>query len=153
MSRINVGINPIYLSDQHLIAESVEITMIPGSLKYNGYAIKGKVPEQFTLGTGHVNFFKDKLVYLALRLDEVNAEMKRRGFEPGTNIRLIEYPADFLWSWNPQPNDSDIVRQRIVDRLLAPKKANNSFHRYMGRPITDMSSFCDRLLQSKLFWL
>ena len=63
MARINVGINPIYLSDQHLIAESVEITMIPGSLKYNGFAIKGKVPEQFTLGTGHVNFFKDKLVY------------------------------------------------------------------------------------------
>ena len=45
MARVNVGCDSLYLADQHLIAESVEITMIIGSLRKNGYIIKGKVPE------------------------------------------------------------------------------------------------------------
>ena len=42
MARVNCGIEPLYLSDQHLIAESVEITMITGGLRKNGYKIKTK---------------------------------------------------------------------------------------------------------------
>ena len=37
MARVNVGVNPKYLADQWLIAESVEITMITGSLRKNKY--------------------------------------------------------------------------------------------------------------------
>lgn len=153
MARINVGIDPKYLSDQHLIAESVEITMITGSLKHNQYQIKGSVPEKFTLGAGHINFFKDKLVYLALRLDAVNDEMKRRGFSPGTNIRLIEFPVEFLWSWSPNLTDTDLIRGRIVERLTNPMKASGNFHKYMGKSISDMDEFCKKLVDSKLFHL
>ena len=79
MARVNVGLNPKLLSDQHLVAESVEITMITGSLRKDGYVIKGKVPDKFPMGTGHINFFKNKLVYLKRRLDDVNNEMIRGG--------------------------------------------------------------------------
>ena len=43
MARVNIGVNPKHLSDQHLIAESVEITMITGSLRKNNYEIKSEV--------------------------------------------------------------------------------------------------------------
>ena len=74
MSRVNVGIEPKFLSDQHLIAESVEITMIVGSLKRDKWYIKGQVPTKFCLGQGHINFFKPKLLYLKDRLEEVNID-------------------------------------------------------------------------------
>ena len=44
MARVNIGVDPKYLSDQHLIAESVEITMITGVLRKNGFEIKSPVP-------------------------------------------------------------------------------------------------------------
>ena len=69
---INFGINPKYLSDQHLIAESVEITMITGALRKDGYVIKGSVPDEYCLGKGHINFFKPRILYLKDRLEEVN---------------------------------------------------------------------------------
>ena len=60
MTRINL-VEPSELTDQHLIAEYREITMVPGSLKRtlvskSGYQEK-KVPKKFTLNGGHVYFF------------------------------------------------------------------------------------------------
>jgi hypothetical protein len=75
MARVNIGINPHYLSDQHLIAESVEITMITGGLRKNDYKIKSPIPEFFNIGRGHINFFKNKLYYLNRRLLAVNKEL------------------------------------------------------------------------------
>lgn len=47
MTRINVGIQPSELCDQHLLAELREITRI---FHFSG----NKGPEEFTLGKGHV---------------------------------------------------------------------------------------------------
>jgi hypothetical protein len=80
MARVNVGINPVYLADQHLVAESVEITMITGGLRKNGYKVKSPIPPKFKLGEGHINFFKNKIRYLERRLREVNGEMYNRQF-------------------------------------------------------------------------
>jgi deoxyribonuclease (pyrimidine dimer) len=80
MARVNIGVDPKHLSDQHLIAESVEITMITGGLRKHGFEIKSPVPDIFKMGTGHINFFKNKLVYLKKRLGVVNDEMRRRNF-------------------------------------------------------------------------
>lgn len=151
MTRINSGIDPQYLTDSHLIAESVEITMVPGSLKYNNFQIKGRVPEHYTLGKGHVNFFKDKLAYLYLRLGRVNEEMVRRGFSPGAQFNLLEYPNFLIWSWTPTLEATDEVRARIVDRIKNPKSGRQ--HRYMGKPIEDLDEFCIKLLQSPLYFL
>lgn len=157
MARINSGINPKYLSDQHLIAESVEITMITGALRKDGYMIKGSVPDEYCLGKGHINFFKPKILYLKDRLDEVNLEMKRRGFEPGTKIDPVDFPARSYvnhWnSWQPKFKDSCLVRQRIIERLKEPKKAKAGFHRYYGKPIEDMEQFSETLKKSELFYV
>lgn len=158
MARVNSGINPCYLSDQHLIAESVEITMITGSLRKNGYAIKGKVPDKFCLEKGHINFFKPKLIYLRNRLEEVNNEMKRRGFSPGTSIDLTEFSYrcrhNFsVKDWKPTIKDSLLVRERIVERLKNPKKAKPGFHRYYKEPITDIEEFSQKLLNSELYYV
>jgi deoxyribonuclease (pyrimidine dimer) len=75
MVRVNVGVNPLYLADQHLIAESVEITMITGGLRKNNYIIKSDMPSNLVLGKGHINFFKNKIIYLNKRLTAVNQEM------------------------------------------------------------------------------
>ena len=63
MTRINI-VEPSELTDQHLIAEYREITMVPGSLKRTlvskiGYQEK-RVPKKFTLNGGHVYFFYNK---------------------------------------------------------------------------------------------
>jgi hypothetical protein len=158
MARVNCGINPSFLSDQHLIAESVEITMITGALRKDGYKIKGKVPDQYCLGKGHINFFKPKIIYLRNRLEEVNEEMKRRGFNPGTKIDLTEfsYLCRYNFSvkdWKPCFQDTALVRTRIIERLKEPKKAKPGFHKYYGKPIEDMDEFCNKLKNSELYFV
>lgn len=155
MARINVSVPPSVLSDQHLIAESVEITMITGSIRKDGYVIKGSVPDQFCLGTGHINFFKPKLQYLKERLEEVNLEMRNRGFNPSTTIDLVEFQGRNCQckSWKPSFQDSCIVRQRIIERLKSPMKAKSGFHKYYGKPIENMDEFCNELKKSKLFYV
>lgn len=155
MARINAGINPKYLSDQHLIAESVEITMITGALRKDGYVIKGSVPDEYTLGKGHINFFKPKILYLKERLEEVNLEMRKRGFNPSTNIDLNEFQDRRCQckSWKPTFPDTCIVRQRIIERLKSPLKAKEGFHRYYGKPIEDIDKFCEQLKKSKIFYV
>lgn len=150
MSRINVGCNPIYLTDQHLIAESVEITMITGALRKDGGIIKGKVPDKFTLGTGHINFFKSRLEYLKNRLQTVNDEMRRRGFKVGTTLNTDEFKPILRADWKPSLVDSVQVRLRIEDRLRNPLKAKVGFHKYYGKSIEDMIEFIEILKQSKL---
>lgn len=154
MARINSGCNPAFLSDQHLIAESVEITMITGALRKDGYKIKGQVPDKYCLGKGHINFFKPKIMYLAKRLIEINNEMKRRGFNPGTSIDVFEFNFLFLLNnWTPTFQDTALVRTRIIERLKEPKKAKPGFHKYYGKPIEDVDNFCQRLKQSELYFV
>lgn len=155
-ARINSGINPKHLSDQHLIAESVEITMITGALKRDKWIINGKIPDKFCLGTGHINFFKPKVLYLKDRLEEVNKEMIVRGFNPGTKINLLEvnFPKGHVYGksyWEPSFSNTCLVRQRVIERLKNPLKATGTFHRYYGKPIENLDEFCNTLKNSKLY--
>ena len=153
MARVNIGISPKYLSDQHLIAESVEITMITGGLRKNGYKIKSPIPEKFGLGTGHINFFKNKIKYLNVRLKEVNNELDRRDIRNSTKIILEEFPSDLVNEWKPTKESSKILRERVSERLLAPLKAKPGFHKYYKRPIKDMEEFSQKLLNSELYYV
>jgi len=149
MARVNVGCNPLHLADQHLIAESVEITMIVGSLRKNGYCIKGDCPDVYKLGKGHINFFKKRLKYLARRLEAVNKEMIRREFKPGTTTECLEIaPREFQNDWQPTIEDSMIVRNRIVEKMI---KKPEGFWRYEGELIADVTVFSRKLLQSNLY--
>lgn len=151
MARVNIGIDPFYLSDQHLIAESVEITMITGGLRKNNYQIKSEIPIEFNLGKGHINFFKNKLYYLNRRLLAVNKELTNRNIRNSTSIDLVEFPSELRGDWIPSLNESKILRYRIADRLNYPLKAKPGFHRYCKQPISDVYNFSIQMLNSALF--
>ena len=125
MTRINL-VDPSELTDQHLIAEYREITMVPGSLKRtlvskSGYQ-ESKVPKQFTLNSGHVYFFYNKGKYLHNRYHELIDEMKRRGFNPDPNRK---FPSDIFKNnnlyndWMPTIEDQKLIRERIKKRIDA----------------------------------
>lgn len=151
MARVNIGIDPLYLSDQHLIAESVEITMITGGLRKNGYQIKSEIPEVFNIGNGHINFFKNKLYYLNRRLLAVNKELGNRNIRHSTKIDLGEFPSELRGDWKPTIESSNIIRERIADRLIHPLKAKKGFHRFYKKPIENMNDFSCKMLNSELF--
>ena len=156
MSRVNVGISPKLLSDQHLVAESVEITMITGNLRMHNYKLKSPTPLKFSLGKGHMNFFKDKIIYLAQRLAAVNSEMRERGFKPGTHINVEEFPKELQNMWHPDSVDSLQVRMRVVERLKYPKngKSGEEYHRYNRVTLGEgLSEFCNNILDSDIYYV
>ena len=123
MTRINI-IDVSELTDQHLIAEYREITMVPGSLRRTlvskiGYQ-ESRVPKRYTLNNGHVYFFYNKGKYLYKRYQELINEMKNRGFNPDPNRK---FPIDVFKNnglykdWIPTMEDYKIIRQRIEEKI------------------------------------
>ena len=66
MTRINVGIPPAELVNQHLLAEHREIKRIPNCIAKGKYNMED-IPDKFKLGKGHVKFFYNKLLHLKKR--------------------------------------------------------------------------------------
>lgn len=148
MARVNVGVEPKYLTDQWLVAESVEITMITGGLRKHGYQIKSAVPESFVMGPGHINFFKTKLKYLQARLRAVNIEMRARGFNPGTTLEdLSEFPQRYHCDWVPTQEDSDLLRERLVWKI----EQKPLQWRYKKEYVTDTDKYCDMIMKAPLY--
>jgi len=120
MTRINAAIEPKELCDQHLLAEYREITRVPTQAK-NWYdkGMKGKLPEDFRLGTGHVKFFYNKVKYLHLRFLALIQEMIRRGNE--ANIEddrfLLLKDTEIYNDWQETKEARDLLYQRIMERL------------------------------------
>jgi hypothetical protein len=117
MTRINCGIKPAELVDKHLMAEHREIKRIPNCISKGRYSMKGQ-PDKFTLGTGHVKFFYDKLLYLKNRYEKIYAECKNRGF----NVTYygdawIDVPQELMGDYEPTDEDRAIIRERITERL------------------------------------
>lgn len=125
--RINAGIPVKNLSDEHLRAEELEISMLPGF--YNKvWKDKSSIPSQFTLGQGHISFFMNKKSWTLKRYQELHNECLRRGF----SIK------DKSWKWNewdskedivytPTSRDNQIVKDRIISKL---KESSGKFHYY-----------------------
>ena len=121
--RCNVGVDPKLLVDQHLIAESVELKMVTGMMRYRidkGQQF-GQSPDTFRLAKGHILFFTDKLAYLARRLAYINEEMRARGFKPGAPdfIDPNEFGSVYNHDWTPEQVDSDLIKERLVEKIQA----------------------------------
>ena len=117
MTRINVGVPPMELCDKHLMAEAREIKRIPNCVAKGKYDLKGQ-PKEFTLGTGHVKFFYDKLGYLFTRYEELYTECISRGF----NVEYYgdawnDIPKNLMGHYEPTDEDRAIIRERINERL------------------------------------
>ena len=148
MARVNIGVDPIYLTDQWLVAESVEITMITGGLRKHNYTIKSAVPAKFVMGPGHINFFKPKLKYLQSRLNAVNDEMRARGFSPGTNLDdLTEFPEHFHQTWVPTQADSNLLRERLVWKI----NRKPDLWRWRRSKLVDTYEFCCQIIECPLY--
>lgn len=127
MTRINVV--PVQeLTNKHLQGEYHEITRVFGLVRkaqergINKYNIKQKlsIPDEYTLGTGHVLFFYDKLQYILTRYTCLCIEMGRRGYN--INPVGLHYLTDGLrqeWfgDYSPTEQAMYINRQRIEERL------------------------------------
>mgnify|MGYP005862063783 CR=1 FL=1 len=125
MVRINL-IEPKKLADQHLVAEYNEILMLIGHLR-NFPSLEG-ISEIYTLGTGHIKFFKNKLLYLKKRHDLIKIEMVKRGFETNKTLNLSEFGKEYCNDWKPQKNDFDLIKIRIREKI----KMKPDFYRYYG---------------------
>lgn len=123
MVRVNL-INPYNLADQHLVAEYLEIMMLIGYVK-NYPSTKG-IPDNYTLGIGHIKFFKNKLKYLKNRHEEIKKEMRKRGFATNKSISLKGFEKDLLNNWSPSKKDIHIIKKRIKWKLN--KKPNYYRH-------------------------
>ena len=122
MTRINI-IPPSELTDQHLIAEYREITMVPGSLKRTLKSKSGfrqsRVSKRYTLNAGHVYFFYDKGLYLNKRYGELVEEMKLRGFNPDPDRKFPKevFPSELYNDWMPTLEEQKVVKQRIEEKI------------------------------------
>ena len=121
MTRINVGIPPAELINQHLIAEHREIKRIPNCIAKGKYNMDG-IPDKFKLGTGHVKFFYNKLLYLKNRYISLYNECIKRGFNVQNYIDAWDnVPQELMNDYKVKANDCRIIRQRINERLTKTK--------------------------------
>jgi deoxyribonuclease (pyrimidine dimer) len=146
MVRINL-VHPKKLADQHLIAEYNEILMLLGYVAKHPRIkiIKGKseIPEQYTLGKGHIRFFKDKLKYIKNRHETIKKEMKKRGFKTDRTITLMLYPKSLHNDWEPKQEDYKIIQERIAWKINKKPR----YYRYYGKHKD--KDFFIRLIKSK----
>ena len=122
MTRINI-ITPNLLTDQHLIAEYREITMVPAALQRtinskSGLILK-KIPKNFTLNKGHVTFFYNKGKYLHKRYLALIREMQDRGMnpDPKRKFKKEQWPNELYKDWEPKDKDIQAIRERIEEKI------------------------------------
>jgi deoxyribonuclease (pyrimidine dimer) len=122
MTRINIV--PVEsLSRQHLVAEYREITRLPGNL-YDSLNRKTKpfsmaeIPPKYVLGTGHVKFFYDKMLFLENRFKQIVDEMLNRGYNPNfTDTSIFRKCSEqFYNDYKPTQEAIDLNLQRIKER-------------------------------------
>ena len=107
MTRINVGIEPAELCDQHLIAEYRELLRAFG---YEGRTLAGP----FRLGRGHVIWCSQYPGTLADRYRGLVQEMRYRGFAvsyPEPRGDGVQAAPELVLAARP------VVMSRIVERL------------------------------------
>jgi len=135
--RVNL-IDPIFLLDQHLIAEKRELRMIPALLEKRSKKspVIDYIPERFCLGTGHQKFWLDKFLYLEKRFNSLVDEMKRRGFHPDPEIKFAVDLAKHYGlynDWEPEPEDYNMIEASIRERVMAKL----GWYRYYGKPVDE----------------
>ena len=130
MTRVNV-VPPQLLLDQHLRAELREIPRVVTLARHCA-----KIPQKYTLGTGHVTFFYDKLWYILKRIIALDIECKQRGFKGLEMAYLAQitesvYSSGFNKDWEPTEEDVKLNMSRIIERYCEKP----SFYLMLGKNI------------------
>lgn len=139
MVRVNM-IPPVELTDQHLIAEHNEILMLCGclskTLKSKAGFQQKKVPQEFTLGKGHIYFFFNKGLYLHKRFRSIVEEMYARGFSPQKDFPAYLWPTHLYNDYQPTDEAFKIIRDRIALRI----SQKPDWYRYWGKKYENQST-------------
>ena len=123
MVRINCGIEPSALSDQHLVAEYRE------HLLAFGYYRKHPDIKSAENNLMHpIRFYYDKIGYLGKRFILLKNEMVSRGFKPLKNADYKGINGNRFNDWEPQP----IHVKRIYDRIMQRLNEKPTWYRYCG---------------------
>ena len=120
MTRINSAIKVRLLTDEHLLAEHREIKRLPSVYKKRLDSKKdlNNLPSAFTLGTGHVKFFYDKILYLRNRYKRIHSECIRRGFDvQNYEDSFSNIPERLMNNYIETESDRKIILERIASRL------------------------------------
>ena len=82
------------------------------------------------MGTGHVRFFYDKLLFLQKRHQALVKEAQKRGFKLSKTekISLDGFPSVYCQDFSPSEEDLIISQQRIQEKL----KAKPDFYTFYG---------------------
>jgi hypothetical protein len=120
MTRINVGVEPSELCDQHLIAEYRELPRL-----WN-FQSKSKPPSNFKLGTGHVLWCVQYQGMLADRYVAIVQEMKARGF----SVSYPEPPPGKINGRRPSLQAIQDARPIVLERLETKYKTMKKLPRW-----------------------
>lgn len=122
MTRINL-VDPKELHQKHLVAEYREIARVFAlSRKAQFDVMRGKkpLPKEYTLGTGHVLFFYNKLGYILNRYKALTTEMVSRGYSPNPipeEDLIFKIDKKMFGDYIPTEEAIKINRARIYDRM------------------------------------
>lgn len=132
--RLNCGVNPTLLLDQHLVAEYRELLIPYGQMLHLKFKESKLKVSKFTLGTGHIIFWRDKQLFLQKRFYSLKEEMVNRGFEPKMQYwDLIECPKQYLNDWETEWWCTQLIRQRIWESF----QKKPEWYRYKGEKVTE----------------
>lgn len=126
MSRINLGIEPWRLTNEHLLAEHREIKRVC-DVYHKIYEAKRfvKVPKNFCLGTGHVMYFIYKPETTFFRYRELHKECLKRNFaisDYAKNWDVYDRILDIKNVVEATPEGIKALQKRIKERLLNSTK-------------------------------
>lgn len=116
MTRVNVGIDPEELSNQLLIAELREIKRIPNCIKVGRFNLNN-IPERFTLGSGHVSFFYNKIGYLKSRYEKLYEQAISRNLNVQNFSDSFEGIDEyFMGNYVETNRDREILLKRFAEK-------------------------------------
>lgn len=111
MTRINC-VDVKILSRQHLLAEYRELPRVYGLVAKSKTG--RKIPPNYTMGTGHVLFFYNKIGWIKARHKQLIDEMIRRGYTPTFTTAPEIQTHD--QGWTPRGEDMEINLKRLRER-------------------------------------
>lgn len=135
MTRINSAIPVKYLTDEMLLAEHREIKRLPSALlKATQCNSLSKVPNKFCLGTDHVKFFLNKMLFIFNRYKVIKNECLLR------NFNITDYSSNFLNiddqymnDYTPTKDEFNLLKERITERT---NNSNKQYFHYYGKRIS-----------------
>ena len=144
--RINIGIDPYYLTDEHLLAEYREIPMLVKWIskvyeKNDISVIPDKAPKEFSFGKGYFHYFLNKVGYLKVRLENVYKECKQRGFNVGDINQFWDLEASIFRfkhigeHLNIEPYEPMVITtNRIKEKIKSsPKQYFHFYHQRINK--------------------